>query len=158
MSSQVQYLYHKYVKGTLKLSTVEDKIVLVCKLTNAVKNVIKCIEPKVYVTSRMLKHLYDNKPAEEFHFLVDNIEKIVKFPDSIYKNKGGKRGEFCFVKRLNNDSYICPVEIIENCEKTEIPSGSPAGIYIATGFRIRKANYLKNYELIWSWKGDTPSS
>lgn len=160
MSSQIQHLFNQYIKGTVEKAPVENKFILVCRLTNAVKNVINCIEPKVYITCRMLKHLYDSKPAEEFYFLVDNMEKIVKLPDKIYKNKDGKRGTFCLTKIINNDLYVCPIEIIENTESYDLPTGSIPGIYIATGFRLKpkKIKYLNNYELIWSWKGDNPSS
>lgn len=158
MSGQLQYLYNKHVKGTIEKAPVENGIVLVCKLTNVVKIVINCADPKVYCTSRMLKHMYDSKPAEEFHFLVENMEKIVKYPDKIYKNKKSKRGGFCFVKKINNDLYICPIEIVENYEVDNLPTESPLGIYIATSFRVRKVRYLDSYELIWSWKDDRPSS
>jgi phage-Barnase-EndoU-ColicinE5/D-RelE like nuclease3 len=155
MSSQVQSLYRQTIKGSEKDSLVENKIVLICKLSNLIRKEIDCIdEPRVYMTSRALKHIYDRKPAEEFHFLVKNIEKIIKFPDQIFLNKPGKRGEFCFVKKIGNDKYICPLEKIQD----NISINNPSGIYVATGYRIRKENYLKNYKLVWSWKGDKPSS
>jgi len=154
MSDDIQHLYKKYIKGTINKAPVENMVILVCKLTNAVKNVINCVEPKVYATSRMLKHLYDSKPAEEFEFLIRNIDKVTKYPDIIYKNKDGKRGDFGFVKEINNELYFCSLEIKESSDG----DNGPAGIYIVTGFRIRKKNYSNGYELIWSWKGDNPSS
>lgn len=143
----LKVLFEEYIKTTAEKSVVENKTVLLCHLTNSVVNAIGSAESKAYVTNRMLKHIFDNKPAEEFHFLVDHLHKVVKFPDKIYKNKDGKRGGFCFVKRIKNDEYLCSIEIIEG-----------EGFYVATAFRLRKPQYLNSYELVWSWKGDNPSS
>lgn len=98
--------------------------------------------------------MYDKKPAEEFIFLVDNIHKIVKYPDDIYENKPGKRGAFCFVKKLKGEKYICCLEIVDTLIDDEIT----AEIHLVTAFRVRKDSYLDSYKLLWSWKGDKPSS
>lgn len=152
-------LFESCIKNTTEQAMVEDKTVLLCRVTNAVQRAISGEEQKVYVTSKMLKHLFDKKPAEEFHFIVNHLHKIVKFPDKIYKNKDGKRGHFCFVKKIKNQEYMCSIEIITN-EFIECNCGNlnPCGIYVATVFRLRKIQYLNSYELMWSWKGDKPSS
>lgn len=93
-----------------------------------------------------MKHLYDKKPAEEYDFLVCNIYKIVKYPDRIYKNKDPKRGDLCFLKKLKGYNYLCSLEVADD------------ELTVITAFRVRKESYLNNYELLWSWRGDIPSS
>ncbi len=144
MIDVVTYLYKKHIKGTEKGAVVQVVQVFLCSLTMAVIKGISCPCNKVHVSTRVLKHIYDKRPAEEFDFLISNIHLVVKYPDSVFKNKDGKRGEFCFVKELKNNKYLCSLEIIEKdgvifCE-------------IATFFRV-KNEYLKNYELLWEWKG-----
>lgn len=130
---------------------VANITVCLCHLTKTVSRVIN-VESRVYVTSRMVKHLYDKKPAEEFHFILNNTYKIVKYPDKIYKNKDPKRGSYCFVKKICGNTYMCSLETVDN---EEIDGDE---LFIATVFRIRKEKYLDSYELLWSWKGGGPSS
>jgi len=139
-------LHENYIVGTQEKAAVVFKAVFLCHLTNTVLKEIKTVG-KVYTNSRVLKHLYDKKPAEEYDFLVCNIYKIVKYPDRIYKNKDPKRGDFCFLKKLKGYNYLCSLEV-----------DADDGLTIVTAFRVRKESYLNNYELLWSWRGDIPSS
>lgn len=138
-------LHENYIVGTQEKAAVVFKAVFLCHLTNTVLKEIKTIG-KVYTNSRILKHLYDKKTAEEYHFLLGNIHKIVKYPDRIYKNKNPKRGDFCFLKRIKGYNYLCSLEITDG------------ELMVVTSFRVRKESYLNNYELLWSWRGDIPSS
>jgi len=159
VSKQVlKELFEGYIEATSEKSVVENKTVLLCRLTNSVLNALGTVETKAYVTNRMLKHLFDSKPAEEFHFIVDHVHKVVKFPDRIYRNKNGKRGCFCFVKRVKNDEYLCSLEIVNEEKSVDISTNVLGGVYVVTAFRLRKPQYLNSYELVWSWKGDNPSS
>jgi len=148
MSHEVlRELFDLYIKSTDENSIVENQTISFCHLTNSVVRGLNISESKVYVTSRMVKHLFDHKPAEEFHFIIDFLHKVVKYPDKIFQNKSGKRGGFCFVKKIKNNNYLCSIEIVQN-----------EGLFVATAFRLRKQSYLDNYKLMWSWKGDNPSS
>lgn len=141
----LQDFFEKYIKGTPEKAMVVDCKIFLCCLTNAVClgiGVDKIIG-KVYITSRALKHLFDKKPAEEFFFLIDNLHKIVKYPDKIYKNKTSKRGGYCLVKKIVDSNYLCSIEIVEEIE-------------IATAFRLRDNDYIKKYTLLWSWEDGTP--
>ena len=143
--------FEKYVKGTDYKATVANRRIFLCHLTNAVCRGIgvnKKIK-KVYVTSRCVKHLFDKKPAEEFLFLIDNLYKVVKYPDKIYVNKPGKRGEHCLIKRIGDVNYLCSIEIISSSEHYQ-------EIQIATVFRLRDNNYIKKYTLLWSWGDGVP--
>lgn len=150
-------LYKKFIKGTSEKSPVLEVCVHLCTLTNAVRNAIGFKCQKVYITTKIVKHLYDAKPAEEFEFLLRHISTIAKYPDHIYENKKSKRGNYCFVKQINKDLYVCSIEESGDRDPDE---GSDGMIYVVTGFRLRKGkeSYLNNLKLIWSWKGDKPSS
>lgn len=147
--------FKEYIDGTPEKAMVADRRMFLCYLTKAVISGIDIGEnvSGVYVTSRSLKHLFDKKPAEEFMFLLDNLHKIVKYPEKIYKNKDAKRGSFCLVKRIGDFEYLCSVEIVSlplefRNEKREIQ--------IATAFRLRDDEYIKNYTLLWDWGNGNP--
>ncbi len=155
----VKNLHEKYIKGSPAKAVVINRTVFLCHLTNIVlKEIIRYCDcgSKAYINTRVLKHIYDKKPAEEFEFLINNIHMIVKYPDYIYENKNPKRGDFCLIKQIKGENYFCSVEIIED----EIPETqeSEKNIHIATAFRIRKASYLNAYKSLWSWKDGAPSS
>jgi len=139
-------LHERYIKRTPHNAIVVQKEILLCHLTNAVRRVCNLSCNSVYVSTRMLKHLYDGKPAEQYDFIIYNLHTIVKYPDHIYKNKDGKRGDLILVKVLKNKKCLCSIE--DKNKKIEI----------ATAFRV-KDSYLNNYELLWSWRDDkNPSS
>ena len=102
-----------------------------------------------------MKHLYDSKPAEEYEFILHNLILIIKYPDFIYENKSGKRGQFAFVKTIQETRYFCSIETIE---VTSQEGTNEEMTFIVTAFRLRKPTYLLSYKLLWSWKGDIPSS
>ena len=145
--------FENYIKGTEYKAVVADGKFFLCHLTNAVCSGVRVAKEinKVYMTSRCLKHLFDSKPAEEFFFIIDNLHKVVKYPDRIYDNRGGKRGEYCLVKRIGSSEYLCSIEITKR-----LPIDKE--IQIATAFRLRDKKYIKNYTLLWSWRNDAPPS
>ncbi|MEK7104316.1 MAG: hypothetical protein AAB842_02865 [Patescibacteria group bacterium] len=162
--------FERYVKGTPYKAIVIDRKIFLCHLTNAVCDGIEITNNigKVYVTSRALKHLFDKKPAEEFFFLVDNLHKIVKYPDKIYQNKASKRGGYCLVKRIGGLDYLCSIEVVKlppavfglaefgvseygECNEME-------EVQIATAFRLRDDDYIKKYTPLWSWEDGIPPS
>ncbi len=148
-------LFKTHIKGTPEKSVVIEITVHLCNLTNIVKKVGTFKVHKVYINTKIIKHLYDSKPAEEFDFLIRHLSVIVKYPEHIYENKEGKRGSLCFVKKLNEVTYFCSIEKTDEVD----PNDGNSGVnYIVTAYRLRKENYLKDYKLLWSWKGDIPSS
>ncbi len=152
----LQDFFEKYIKGTSEKAIVADHKIFLCHLTNAVCDGIKIANNigKVYITSRVLKHLFDKKPAEEFFFLVDNLHKIVKYPDKIYQNKTSKRGGYCLVKRIGDLDYLCSIEVARIlCDGIELEE-----IQIVTAFRLRDNDYIKKYILLWSWEDGIPPS
>ncbi len=148
--STVIHLYKQYIRGTPKKAIVQTLTVFLCHLTVAVTTGISVPYSKVYIATRVIKHAYDKRAAEEFDYCMDALLPTVKYPDKIYKNKTGKRGSFCFVKKVKN--FECMVSLEEITE-----SGNLTYCEIATFFRP-DTNYLNNYELLWEWKGGSPSS
>ena len=145
-------IYRKYIKGTRKETVVQNTQAFVCNLTFSVCQGIGISRNRVYINTRVLKHIYDKRPAEEFDFLVENAHKIIKYPDRIYLNKDGKRGNYCFTKNIQNDIYLCSLEVKENSDERE------TYCEVVTFFRMRRKKYLDSYELLWKWKDGTPSS
>jgi hypothetical protein len=147
-------LHKKHIKGTPKKTIVADITIVLCNLTYAVSRGCSFKTAKVYVTSKCLKHLYDKRPAEEYDFVLNNLTKIIKFPDHIYENPTGKRGDISFYKTINGCDYLCAIE--KDIEPSDTPDVEVAN-FIVTCFRSDE-DYVKNYKLLWSWKGDNPSS
>lgn len=148
----LESFHKKYIKGTIENAIVTEKIMALSSLTEVVKKKLGLKNKKVYISTRALKHLYDKKPAEFYDFAIKNLFKIVRYPDHIYKNKDGKRGSFCFTKRMENRLFFVSIEIENNEEIKEDT------VWVVTSYEIKKDGYLKNYELLWSWKDDIPSS
>lgn len=144
--NQLVKLHKNYIQGTGEKGIVEEKTIVVAVLARKIQKTGLFSSTKVHLNTRVLKHLYDRKPAEEYDFLIKNLPKILQVPDRIYKNRNSKRGDLCLVKEIAGIKYLCS---LENSEEI---------IFVVTAFRVRKESYLKNYKLVWSWKDGTPSS
>jgi len=153
INKSLRVIHEQYIRGTPAKIKVATKTVFFCYLTKVVMEQLRTFgcnieESKVYITVRALKHCYDGKPAEEYDFLLENLYEIAMHPDHIYKNKSARRGNFGFIKSIKGDKYFCSLEFNENKK----------AMFFVTSFRIRKENYLKDFELLWSWRSDAPSS
>jgi len=159
--------FKKYIANTPEKAVIVERKMFLGYLTKAVMEglEIENSTKNVFITSRCLKHLFDKKPAEEFLFLLDHLHEIVKFPDRIYKNLAGKRGDFCFVKKIKNEEYFCTLELLESCgsgcenvdlQPAQMSIGQKIEIQIATAFRLRDKKYTKNYTLLWDWGNGNP--
>jgi len=71
------------------------------------------------------------------------------------QNAQSKRGQLCFIKKLNEEKYFVSIEIVGKEDELHQPLKEN---FVAAAFRLRKPSYLKNYTLLWSWKGGAPSS
>jgi hypothetical protein len=114
----------------------------IAKITKQLQQAMGCEGKNIYIHTRALKHLYDKKPAEEFDFLIDHLEAIVRAPDFLYRNRDNKTGSFCVVKEIEHCRYIVILE----------------EIWIVTAFRVRDEKYLRNYDLLRSWRDGAHSS
>lgn len=150
--SSITNLHVKYIRGTAKGAVVSEVTIVACTLTGVVQRVAEVTSPKVYLSTRALKHLYDKRPAEEYEFLLQHGWRTIHLPDEIYYNRSSKRGDLLFVKAINNHRYLCSAERVVD------PLNQNDSLHIATMFRINKQSYLRDYSLLWSWRGGTPSS
>ena len=135
--------------------TPEKEVVFVVKntvgrLPAPIRKLVGHSLAKVHISTRTLKHLYDKRSAEEFDLIIDNLELIIENPDACYRNRSGKRGNFCIVKNMNGTPHLVLIEIVASENKRELQ--------IATAFRARYRRYLKHYELLWGRRGDNHSS
>lgn len=147
----LQKFHTKYIKGTIRGAFVADGEMRICNLTLTVAEIItegQVGEEKIQVliNTRILKHLYDKKPAEEYDQILNNVRELIKRPEHIFKNRDTKRGDFVFVKSFAGEEWFCSLQHV-----------APQ-YYLITCFRLRKRSYLNNYDLIWSWKDGDPSS
>ena len=139
----VPTLHQKYVANTAQKAIVQDISVFLCNLTYAVTNGIGLHgHHKVYISTKVLKHSYDKRPAFEYDLIVNEIHKIIKYPDKVYQNKESKRGDYCFVKIIKNERCLCVVEKGNEC------------LEIVTFYRVPKEKYLDSFPLVWSWRDD----
>jgi len=140
----IKSLHRKYIKDTKEKSLVSFNIILITSLKKNVCQKAQIISKNVYLSTVMLKHLYDKKPAEEYDSILRNLVLVLKQPDEIYLNKLQKTGSKCFVKTIEKEKYFLVLEENQSEKQNSV----------VTMFRIRKESYLNDYVKIWSWEGD----
>lgn len=150
----------QHIRGTEKKAPVIQITILVCNITNKVKIALEFPTVRIYITTKVLKHMYDKRTAQEFDFITENLPKIIKTPDKIYMNIRGKTGDYCFLKTFNNDFYFC---ILETKSEKNPDDGEVGMNYIVSTYKLnedeeKRNRYLESYKLLWSWEGDNPPS
>ena len=151
MTQKLDKVIDRFIKNTPRKGYVKDLRINVGNLAQKVKSKIKPPNLKVYVTTKSLKHMYDQRSAQEFDFVINNLTKVTSHPHRIYKNKEGKTGDFCFYHESLSNFYFYIFEVNKN------------GVYLVSAYRLssleeKRKNYLSGYKLLWSWKVDLPSS
>lgn len=132
-------LHKRYIRNTEKNALVKEVRALLCHLGKGVRNILGVTEYKIYIKTRVLKHLYDKRNAQEYDFILENLLTIVKLPDRLYLNKSEKRGEFVFYKNINNRGILCSIEKSET-------DGSFDIVTVFTGKDLDR--YLKVYKIL----------
>ena len=151
--SQAIKLHKLHVRGTDKGALVTNVRVFLCNLTFAVVKGANLQAKKVYINTRVLKHVYDKRPAQEYDFLLESMHEIIKYPEKIYENRDGKQGDYAFVKKVKNQACFFSIQVVESELEEERYCCE-----IVTFFRLPKESYLNKYKLLWSWEGDIPPS
>lgn len=149
--SHVVGLHKKYVKGTPKKAIVKEVQSLLCHLPASVIKGAGLPFKKVYINTRVIKHNYDKRPAQDYDLLIGNLHNIVKYPSKIYKNKEEKRGSLVFVKTVNNEECLCVVETSQADDLSEV-------VCLVATFYVPGEGYLDGFGLLWEWKDGNPSS
>ncbi len=151
MVKNLAVIVDRYIKNTPRKGYVKDLRIKLCDVPHKLKGKLKIKDERVYITTKSLKHLYDARAAEEFDFIISNIEVFILNPTRVYKNKEGKTGNLCFYKEVRNGAYFSILEATDNL--TCVVSA-----YRLSDIVEKRKNYLAGYKLIWSWKVDLPSS
>ncbi len=135
-------IYRKHIKGTYRKDLVPDIEMCLCNIKTSIRKKLTVDSAKVFLTARALKHIYDriyldaNKP-DDFALVIQNLHKIIGYPDKVCRNKKGRRGEFVFLKGVNTQIFLSTLE-----------KNNQGSLYVVTGF-IPKESYYKNLEEIW---------
>lgn len=150
MNKRLHLVIQRHIKGTPKKGYVKDLRIKICDIPHRVKSKIKVKDERVYITTKSLKHLYDVRTAQEFDFIISNFDSAITNPTAIYKDKGGKTGDLCLYVEFEKSAYFYVLNLQQN-------------IYIVSAYRLsdinkKRKSYLSGYKLLWSWKGDLPSS
>ena len=142
-------MHDRYIKGTQKGAVVQNVQAFLCYLTGAVYKGASMKAMRVYINTRVLKHVYDKRPAQEYDLLITHLHKLVRFPKHVYQNQSSKRGDYLFVRNLRGgkEKYLCSLQYVEDEEKSRFE--------VTTFFWLAKENYLNNYKLLWSWEDDS---
>ena len=140
--TKIQKIFKKCVRDTALEAVVRNITVVAGMLPPLLSEKIDAANPRIYITTRVIKHLYDKKPAEEFDFVLENIPNLLAHPDRLYRNKGDKRGQFCLMKQIEGREYFVSLELADGKYGKELQ--------LVTAFRVRSEPYLKEYDLLWS--------
>lgn len=138
----IQDLFNKYIKNTKYKEDIIISQAFVCNLNENIAKIIEANLIKVFISSKSLKHIYDrhffdkDRP-NDFYIILNNLELFINNPDAIYFNKLSKRGDFIFVKKIQNNMYMCSLEIINDA--IEIVSAYVTG-----------PKYINKFVLLWS--------
>ena len=142
-------MHSKHILGSYKGDPVGLDRQKICMLTVAVSQVLGLTGPGgAYMTTRSLKHIYEQRTAAEYQLILDKLHSLLRRPQEVYLNKPEKRGTHCLVGALRGQEYICVIEIVSERE-----------IEIATVFE-RRERYLdhgRGCVLLWSWGDGTNS-
>lgn len=152
-SDKLIKFHKKYVQSTTYKAIVPIALFHLCNLTRSVVKSIDFEVNNVYLSTRMLKHIYDKRTAEEYDFILNNLVKIVREPDAVCLNKSGRRGEFCLIKKIKDEDYLCSIEQYRSLETSKYEC-----IQIVTCFRVRGNYPLKQFQKIFSWEGGVSPS
>lgn len=148
MGKPIPTLHAEHIAGTNPENIVLEVEMVLCTPTKNTCLYIQDFDSKFYITTRSLKHMYDKRPAAEYDKVCEHMHSVVKYPDHIYVDKPGKRGNYCFRKRIDGIDYLVVVEHNKEIKK----------LSCVTGFFLRKESYLNNYDSLMSWEGGTPPS
>lgn len=151
MERNLKKIVDRYIRNTPRKGFVKDLRIKICEFSHKFKGKLKLKDRRVYITTKSLKHLYDVRKSKEFNFIVANIESLILNSIRVYRNKEGKNGNLCFYIEIEDRSYFCIIEIRTNANYL-------VSVYKLSPVEVKRKNYLAGYKLLWSWKGDLPSS
>lgn len=111
---RLKQLHNNHIRNTEKEAIVSIAEVSLCNLTNEVRDALGYTpegKTSVFVNTKILKHLYYKRTAQEYDKLLVNAHTFVKYPDKIFKNKDSKKGDLVFYKKMGEENWICSINI-----------------------------------------------
>ncbi len=106
MGQKLDKVVERFIKNTPRKSYVKDLRINIGKIPQKLKSKVKATSLNVYVTTKSLKHMYDQRTAQEFDFVIRSLSKLIVKPNKIYKNKAGKTGDYCFYLESGLNFYF----------------------------------------------------
>lgn len=134
-------LYEDYIYGTDPKAIIEIKLVRVGVLSPDIGKIVGARQ--VFLSSRALKHIHENRSDEHFGAILDNLHNIIIDPHTLYLDTPGKRETHIITKEIDKFGYFfCSIELVGKRTKThfEIVTVSPCN----------PDKYLKGYEQMWN--------
>lgn len=141
--------YNIHIKETADRCSITIKKGFLCKIKPSLFKLlnthINCINRDVFLNTKSLKHIhdrhiYDKKTPKDFFTILFNLTKIIKYPDEVRRNLESKRGDFLFIKRIEEQLFYVSIEVVEG------------GLIEIVSSSITTENYLKKFTLLWSWE------
>jgi len=131
--------------GTPKKAIVFNTVIFVGSLKTSITTTLGVSSSKVHCTSKVVKHIYDDKPPTHVLPILKNLPQVIKRPDFVYKNrkdKGTKTGDYVFVKTIRRDEFLAIIQKEKDTNDAH---------YIVTAWILKDKHYLKDYELLWKF-------
>lgn len=136
----IKKLHRRFIEGTPKGALVPITTTFLCNIIPQIQKVVGFSDTKVNINTKVIKHLYDKRTPEDYELIIKYLHSVIMYPNVVYEDKEGKRGDFCFIKRRKRIILFCSLE------KTKKHSE------VVTAFRIRKEkvnSYLSGYKRLW---------
>ena len=145
----IQFQFYKnHIRGTAQYQKITLARGFLCNVKPSLLTVLTnnsgCTGRPVYLSTKSLKHIhdrhvYDKGNFSEFIVILQNLTRIIKFPDEVRMDARSKRGDFMFVKNVAAQPYFVSIQI------------SPVGEMDILSSSATGESYLKNFTLLWSW-------
>lgn len=143
-------LYSKYIVGTPRKALVLDTTIYIGTLKPGVQSSLSLSSSKVHCTSKVIKHIYDEKPPLHVPLIIKHLCQTIKYPDRVYKNKVYKnnkriktrKGDFLFTKKVRNNLYLSVVQ--KEKDQNDVN-------WLVSAWILRKSDYLKYSRLLWKF-------
>lgn len=146
-------LFYECIQGSKNRAIVPIKRVFICHSRELINPIIRDHfrvmhgSKGVYLSAVALKHvhdrhIFDKKSPAHFFMLIENLSRIIGYPDRIYANTGNKKGDLIFVKKIQGQLCLVSLQIILEKEAK--------GMEIVSMFVTGK-KYLEKFTLLWGW-------
>ncbi len=148
---KLQQIHDQFIKNQPDGAAVILEIFTLANLTEQVQQHLGLSVGKVHIKTKILKHMYERRPASIYDFLLMHLSEIIRFPERIYQNQEAKKGQFIFAKQFPEGLFMASIETNAHPE-----TGQEIHVLI-TAFKVEQ-RYLNKYKLIWSWEDGDASS